>query len=642
MGTAIIYADSSARLDLQLPWALRIAAARGDELQILIRGEAKQAEGPTAVDLTADGIGREIAAELDEHLGAWRVPEPPAEEAEPKEEAEQPEEALPPSVSAFLLPMAGGIGELVLHLREVKPVLLVATRQTVEGEDAESSSRRRHLLRRVSCEIVLIRTGNQATTSNTVMVPCARGPHCAAALRLADAMTPDDECFFALVVEPAIGTDAQYVGRRILDRILSHALDERATRVTPLVRVHDSVHVGIREAADAGEVGLILMGTSKLGAIGQRLRGTIGQRLLKSDDSLTIAFVRAAIPIRGRVQRQVEAWLQTSVPQLERDARIGLFERVQSNSAWDFDFLALMALSTVIASAGLIENSAAVIIGAMLVAPLMTPLLGMGLAMVQGNPRLLRLASRTVLLGFLTTLGIGFLSGFAVPRFQLPTPEMVARDWPLLIDLVIAFAAGLAGAYTFAPQPDRRTPGRRDRSRAGPAHRDGRFGALARRLRPRGRRDPAVPRQRSRHRAGDDLRALGRRHPRRDGRQPYDEARCRWLHRTAQRHQSLLDRLPPQIHLAGRSHRRGARAPRRTTRRRPASRRRLLAPRSRWTRAPDPRRGNAAARSSDRRRAARNGAGGTRRCGPAGADRQPLGVGSDGLSGRERSSALTP
>lgn len=448
MGTAIIYADSSARLDLQLPWALRIAAARGDELQILIRGEAKQAEGPTAVDLTADGIGREIAAELDEHLGAWRVPEPPAEEAEPKEEAEQPEEALPPSVSAFLLPMAGGIGELVLHLREVKPVLLVATRQTVEGEDAESSSRRRHLLRRVSCEIVLIRTGNQATTSNTVMVPCARGPHCAAALRLADAMTPDDECFFALVVEPAIGTDAQYVGRRILDRILSHALDERATRVTPLVRVHDSVHVGIREAADAGEVGLILMGTSKLGAIGQRLRGTIGQRLLKSDDSLTIAFVRAAIPIRGRVQRQVEAWLQTSVPQLERDARIGLFERVQSNSAWDFDFLALMALSTVIASAGLIENSAAVIIGAMLVAPLMTPLLGMGLAMVQGNPRLLRLASRTVLLGFLTTLGIGFLSGFAVPRFQLPTPEMVARDWPLLIDLVIAFAAGLAGAYT--------------------------------------------------------------------------------------------------------------------------------------------------------------------------------------------------
>lgn len=449
MSTVILYADSSSRLDVQLAWALRIAATRGTELQILIRSDGKLEGGPTAIDLTGDGLGAELAAELERWIGKWRVPPPEESDEEATESAAEAEESEPPlTVSALLLPSAGGIGELVLHLRETKPVLLVATQQSLENEDAESSARRRHLLRRVSCEIVLIRAGRELPQSDGILVPCARGPHCAAALRLAGEMTTDEQRFTALVVEPAIGSDAKYVGRRILDRILSHALDDDASRANRVVRIQNAPHVGIREEAEAGSIGLVLMGTSKLGAIGRRLRGTVGQRLLKSTDTLHVAFVRAAIPIRGRVQRQVEAWLQSTVPQLEREARIGLFERVQSNSAWDFDFLALIALSTVIASAGLIENSAAVIIGAMLVAPLMTPLLGMGLSMVQGNPRLLQLAGRTVFLGFLTSLTIGFLSGLCVPRFQLATPEMVARDWPLLLDLTIAFAAGLAGAYT--------------------------------------------------------------------------------------------------------------------------------------------------------------------------------------------------
>jgi uncharacterized hydrophobic protein (TIGR00271 family) len=453
MSTVILYADSSSRLDLQLPWALRIAATRGSELQILVRSDGKLDGKSQPIDLSAEGLGSELAAQLDRWVEKWRIkpaPKPESEdgdadsaESSPKEESDPPLE-----VSAFLLPPAGGVGELILHLREAKPSLLVATQESLEAETAESSARRRHVLRRVSCEIVLIRSGREAPESEELLVPCARGPHSAAALRLARDMTPQDRRFTALVVEPSIGIDAKFVGRRILDRILTRALDSDADRADRVIRIQDSPHVGIREEAEQRKPGLIVMGTSKLGAIGQRLRGTVGQRLVKSDDASHVAFVRASIPIRGRVQRQVEAWLQTTVPQLEREARIDLFERVQSNSAWDFDFLALIALSTLIAAAGLIENSAAVIIGAMLVAPLMTPLLGMGLSMVQGNPRLLRLASRTVFLGFLTALLIGYLSGLCVPRFQHATPEMVARDWPLMLDMLIAFAAGLAGAYT--------------------------------------------------------------------------------------------------------------------------------------------------------------------------------------------------
>ena len=93
----------------------------------------------------------------------------------------------------------------------------------------------------------------------------------------------------------------------------------------------------------------------------------------------------AAIPLivsKGNSDCSIERL----VPQIDREHRVALVDRIQSSSRWDFDFFVLMALSTTIAAVGLIQNSSAVVIGAMLVAPLMTPLLGLGLALVQGNP----------------------------------------------------------------------------------------------------------------------------------------------------------------------------------------------------------------------------------------------------------------
>jgi uncharacterized hydrophobic protein (TIGR00271 family) len=143
----------------------------------------------------------------------------------------------------------------------------------------------------------------------------------------------------------------------------------------------------------------------------------------------------------------VEETIQRFVPQIERENRIALVDRLQSSAAWNFDFLALMVLSTTMAAMGLIQNSAAVVIGAMLVAPLMTPLLGLGLALVQGNPVLARLSFRSVALGLFVSLLVGFLVGLCTLSFQEPTREMLARGGPGLLDLFVAFAAGLAAAY---------------------------------------------------------------------------------------------------------------------------------------------------------------------------------------------------
>jgi uncharacterized hydrophobic protein (TIGR00271 family) len=109
-------------------------------------------------------------------------------------------------------------------------------------------------------------------------------------------------------------------------------------------------------------------------------------------------------------------------------------------------FYALVATSTLIACLGLIANSTAVIIGAMLVAPLMTPIFGLSLALVRGEPLLLGRALRAEIFGVVLGVVIASLFG-AFPLALEVTPEMLARTQPNLLDLLVAVLAGFAGAY---------------------------------------------------------------------------------------------------------------------------------------------------------------------------------------------------
>jgi uncharacterized hydrophobic protein (TIGR00271 family) len=111
-------------------------------------------------------------------------------------------------------------------------------------------------------------------------------------------------------------------------------------------------------------------------------------------------------------------------------------------------FVSLMMLSTAIAVFGILGDSTAVVIGAMLVAPLMFPVLGGAAAVVMGWPR--RIVSRTLLVaaGSLLAVLIAAAISFLLPGRATPLPaELMARTSPNLLDLGIALAAGAAGAY---------------------------------------------------------------------------------------------------------------------------------------------------------------------------------------------------
>lgn len=206
---------------------------------------------------------------------------------------------------------------------------------------------------------------------------------------------------------------------------------------------------GLREAASAGSYDLILIGASNNTTVKRKLFGSVPDGLLEGEEASTIAVIRKQRSMHHRLKQRLERFMTLRIPQLTREERIELFEKLQTNSRWSFDFLALMALATGIASLGLIQDSAAVVIGAMLVAPLMTPLLGSGLALVQGNLSLMRTCLRAIVLGFLAALAIGTLMGFLAPLSTL-TSEPASRGGPNLLDFGVAALSGIAASYCIA------------------------------------------------------------------------------------------------------------------------------------------------------------------------------------------------
>ena len=128
-----------------------------------------------------------------------------------------------------------------------------------------------------------------------------------------------------------------------------------------------------------------------------------------------------------------------------------------------FRFGTLIVLSTTIAALGLIGNSAAVVIGAMLVAPLMTPILAVAAALVHGQARRLVVSFAVLIGGTLAAIGTGWVVSSVAPGTVTATeltPELLARTVPSLLDLGVAIAAGLAGGYVLThPRAGSSLPG---------------------------------------------------------------------------------------------------------------------------------------------------------------------------------------
>ncbi|HHW75995.1 MAG TPA: DUF389 domain-containing protein [Xanthomonadaceae bacterium] len=138
-------------------------------------------------------------------------------------------------------------------------------------------------------------------------------------------------------------------------------------------------------------------------------------------------------------------WLHRASTEEFKDLYLALRDNARPAPA----YLTLMVLATLLATIGLFADSAPVIIGAMILAPLMAPIISLAMAVVRQDNVLLADSLGTLGIGVLLALGCAAALTWVIP-LQVVTGEIAARLNPTLLDLGVAIVSGVAGAYAHA------------------------------------------------------------------------------------------------------------------------------------------------------------------------------------------------
>ncbi len=165
-------------------------------------------------------------------------------------------------------------------------------------------------------------------------------------------------------------------------------------------------------------------------------------------------------------ENRFQVWLSQYIKPLDRKHRNDAIDYIRTASSPGFDYFFLVILSGAIATLGLINDSAAVIIGAMVIAPLMSPILGVGLGSITADTNLARNAASALIRGALISILLAALLTLSnlylpfVPSLTEIPNEILTRTQPTPNDLIIALAGGLAAAYAISqPQLSAALPG---------------------------------------------------------------------------------------------------------------------------------------------------------------------------------------
>jgi uncharacterized hydrophobic protein (TIGR00341 family) len=189
-----------------------------------------------------------------------------------------------------------------------------------------------------------------------------------------------------------------------------------------------------------GEDGLqpmrLLVADDKLQPVLDSLQTLLG---VQTSARIVVLPVEIALPKPSEEERKEE--------DAATAARESLYEGVEKNARLDLNFIVLVSLSTVVAAIGLIESNVAVVIGAMVIAPLLGPNLAFGLGTALGDGALMRKSVLTGATGI--ALAIALSVGIAgIWPFDLASPEIAARTQVGLDSVALALASGAAAALS--------------------------------------------------------------------------------------------------------------------------------------------------------------------------------------------------
>jgi uncharacterized hydrophobic protein (TIGR00271 family) len=340
---------------------------------------------------------------------------------------------------------------LIDFLRSQPPVLLAVG--MMEGGQRLIRDELAPVIQRVKCPVAVAKFVSDTAPRNEqirrYMVPFWNDERSRFAIRTALDMHPTAIITAVMAVPESVEDTDGVAQERELHAALAEYANEERLRSKLLVGSNPTELL----VEEGGQHDTIVMGVSQDLVFLRAMMGDVPSMVLNDVQRNLIQRTEKNIFILREYQGWFGVFLSRLftqgdrlLPDLTTEERIEVYRQIRRSARPTSDFLIMIASSALIASVGLIMNSPAVIIGAMLIAPLMSAIIGMGLAIVQGDFRFLGSAAQATFRGISVTAIVGFFVGLT--HFVAdPTTEMLGRSEPNLLDFIVATVSGIAAAY---------------------------------------------------------------------------------------------------------------------------------------------------------------------------------------------------
>jgi len=336
-------------------------------------------------------------------------------------------------------------GAILSEIEKHKIDLLVLETDGRQGSGDPETHLGNRMLRFAPTNIMLIDPGEEDGEEIERIIVPIESSFAPNVLKVAPGLVSQNGVVVPLMVGPEFGSDSRAVARRELNKKLQDMEITDTRKFVPEVAIANRRLEGIAKAARNCNMVLIGASTDKVLFKLRSKQAEIDAETKGREYAIGLFRPAREKDLKSVLHRKTLQWL----PHLDPTDRVNMFDRLQEGARFNPDFLIMMGLATAIASLGLLQGSAAAVIGAMLVAPLMTPLIGAGFSMVQGNIRLFRKSMLAMIMGIAFGLVLSIIIDMLVPERRL-SMEILARASPDVLDFFVALLSGMAAAYAFA------------------------------------------------------------------------------------------------------------------------------------------------------------------------------------------------
>ena len=212
---------------------------------------------------------------------------------------------------------------------------------------------------------------------------------------------------------------------------------EKLAAVKSIISQHDSEVLWVSSDGDGKNMIRALVSDDERQSVLDSLQGLIGTT---ETSKILVMNLEAALPRKVTTN-------ENTTPDTATTTREELYNEIEKNTRLDSTYLLLVFLSTVVVAIGLLENNVAVVIGAMVIAPLLGPNIALALGAALGDAQLMWKAFKTIITGIGLALFLSIGLGMYHPM-NLDSPELLARTDAGLDSMTLALASGAAAVIS--------------------------------------------------------------------------------------------------------------------------------------------------------------------------------------------------